>query len=174
MNKTKVLLFNPPRRGIDFQPEIKLDGNLLDVIDQIRLVGFVITDDLSWKKNTDSLVTRAYTKMWILRRLKTLGASKKILRLVYFQHIRSILEFGSPAWSCAITHTESDKLERVQKVALRLIYGRNFSYKKVLTLSKLCTLEERREKLSLQFAKKATKHPKFKQEKIRKFWAPHA
>ena len=160
--KTKVLLFIPSKRRIDFQPEINLDGNLLDVIDQTRLVGFVLTDDLNWKKNTESLVTRAYAKMWILRRLKTLGASRRMLRLTYFQHIRSILEFGSPAWSCAITQIESEKLERVQKVALRLIYGRNISYKKLLILSNLTKLDVRREKLSLQFAKKASKHPKFK------------
>ena len=65
IKKTKVLLFNPARRRIDFQPDIKLDGKILDVIDQIRLVGFVLTDDLSWHKNTDSLVSRAYAKMWI-------------------------------------------------------------------------------------------------------------
>ena len=163
IKKTKVLLFNPTRRGIDFQPEVKLDGKMLDVINQIRLVGFVLSDDLSWKKNTDSLVTRAYAKMWILMRLKALGASRKILRLIYFQHIQSILEFGAPAWNSALTITDSQKIECVQKVALRLIYGRNNSYKKLLGLSNLSTLALRRERLSLQFAKKAAKHPKFKQ-----------
>ena len=45
--KTKVLLFNPRRRGLDFQPEVKLEGEILDVIQQIRLVGLILTDDLS-------------------------------------------------------------------------------------------------------------------------------
>ena len=54
IKKTKVVMFNPSRRGIDFQPVIKLDGNVLDVIEQVRLVGFILSDDLSWKNNTDS------------------------------------------------------------------------------------------------------------------------
>ena len=73
--------------------------------------------------------------------------------------MRSILEFGSPAWNGAI---KKKKLERVQRVALSLIYGRNLTYEKLLALSKVDRLETRRKRLSLNFARKAVKHPKFK------------
>ena len=85
-----------------------------------------------------------------------------MLKLVYFQHVRSILEFGSPAWNGAITDIEKKKLERVQRVALSLIYGRNLTYEKLLTLAEVERLESRRERLSLNFARKAVKHPKFR------------
>ena len=45
--KSNVMLYNPIRRGIDFQPEIKIDGNYLEVKDNIRLVGFHLTDNLA-------------------------------------------------------------------------------------------------------------------------------
>ena len=93
----KVVLFNPKKRGIDFLPKVWLDGILLEVLEQLWLFGFVISDDLSWKKNTDSLVSRAFTKVWIILRLKAMEASKHVLKLLYFQHIRPILEFGVPA-----------------------------------------------------------------------------
>ena len=156
------MLYNPVRRGIDFQPEIKIDGNYLEVKDNIRLVGFHLTDNLAWHKNTESLVNRAYMKLWILRRLKALGATKKMLKLVYFQHVRSKLEFGSPAWDGAITDNERKKIERVQRVALSLIFGRNISYEKLLLISGVERLETRRKRISLKFAMKAVKHPKFK------------
>ena len=73
--------------------------------------------------------------------------------------MRSILEFGSPAWNGAITDIEKKKLERVQRVALSLIYGRNLTYEKLLALSKVERLETRREILSLNFARKAVKYP---------------
>ena len=161
LKKTKVILFNPRKRGIDFLPEVRLDGELLEVVDQLRLVGFVISDDLSWKKNTESLVSRAFAKVWIIRRLKAMGASKHVLKLVFFQHIRAILEFGVPAWNGAITDSEVRKLEFVQKVVLRLIYGRNKSYAKLLLEAKVENLQQRRERLCLKFAQKALKHPKF-------------
>ena len=93
----------------------------MEVIDEIKLVGLIITDDLSWTKNTDSLVRRAFAKVWILRRLKALGALRKSLLLVYYRHVRSILEFGAPAWNGAITTREAAKLERevLSKIAYR-------------------------------------------------------
>ena len=53
-------------------------------------------------------------------------------------------------------------MEQVQKVTLRLIYGRILSYTKLLKIEKLDTLANKSEKLCLNFAKKAAQHPKFK------------
>ena len=66
------------------------------------------------------------------------------------------------AWNGAITSKQSDKIERVQKVVLRLIYGRDKSYIKLLKEANLTNLYDRREKLCLNFARKALKHPYFK------------
>ena len=71
--KTKVLMFNPERRQLDFKPELDIEGNPIDVIDKYRLVGYVLSDDLSWESNTESLTNRAYARMWIIRRVKALG-----------------------------------------------------------------------------------------------------
>ena len=160
--KTKVIMYNPRRRGVDFKPDIRLKVSPLEVIEHHRLVGFLLSDSMTWELNTESLVNRAYAKMWVLRRVKALGGSKKTLKLIYFQHIRSILEFGVAAWNRAITEKQSKKIERVQKVALKLIYGRLKSYKKLLEEAKISNLHTRTEKLCLQFAKKAIKHQQFK------------
>ena len=160
--KTKVILFNPRRRTLDFQPEVRLGSETLEVVNQLRLVGLEIADDLTWHRNTQSLVRRAFSKVWILRRLRALGASRKSMLLIYYRHIRSILEFGVPAWNGALTIKEGLKLERVQKVALRLIFGFGLSYRKILEKNNLERLADRRERLCLNFAKKATKHVKFK------------
>ena len=71
-----------------FEEPNEREEELLDVVKQTRLVGLIISDDLKWKANTESLVKKAYAKIWILRRLKTLGASRNTLRLIYFQNIR--------------------------------------------------------------------------------------
>ena len=57
--KTKVMLFNPRRRSIDFFPEITLNDRTLDVVPYLRLVSVTLTDDLTWVKNTDNMVSRA-------------------------------------------------------------------------------------------------------------------
>ena len=159
--KTKVLLFNPRKRGLDFQTRIMVDGEALEVVEQIRLVGLILSDDLSWRANTDSLVKRAFAKIWILRRLKALGASQRVLKLIYYQHVRSILEFGVPAWNSGISTLDIKKLESLES-SCELIFGGHKSYSKLLEEAKWESLEIRREKLCTKFAMKAAKHKKFK------------
>ena len=162
LKKSQAILFNPKKRKIDFLPTIKLRGENLEVVESMRLVGLVINEDLTWKDNTNSITKRAYKKLWMLRRLKNMGAQKSTLRIVYFRHIRSILEFAVPVWNGAITQKEVKKLERVQKVALNIIYGSEQSYKKKCIMFKIENLVHRRKKLCLKFAKKALMHDKFK------------
>ena len=91
-----------------------------------------------------------------------MGATKAAMLLIYYRHVRSILEFGVPAWNSALTMKEAAMIERVQRVAVKLIYGYGQSYDKILEKNKLEKLEDRREGLCLNFASKAAKHHKLK------------
>ena len=86
-----------------------------------------------------------------------MGTESSTLRLVYFRHIRCILEFGVPAWNGAITKKQASKIERVQKVVLHIIYGNKLSYRKLCKKFKLEILSQRRERLCVNFAKKHSK-----------------
>ena len=105
---------------------------------------------------------RAYAKLWILRRLKQMGVKTDILELIYFPYMRSILEFGVPVWNGAISQKEVNKIERVQRIAIHIIYGKKYSHAESCKNFKIEKLTVRREKLCKNFAKKALKHDKFK------------
>ena len=161
--KTKTIFFNPKRRNIDFFPEIPLKDHLLEVVPHLCLVGVNLSDDFTWKKNTDTLICKAYSKVWMLRRLKALGASKQSLLDIYYKHIRSILEFASPAWTGSLTLKENRRIERVQRVVLRIIFNSiKKPYRKLLEENKIQKLSKRRTQLALKFAKKAFAHEKFR------------
>ena len=109
------------------------------------------------------MVVKANKKLWILRRLKSIGAKVNDLVEVYTKQIRCILELAAPAWQGSITQAERITLERVQKCACHIILGDSYiSYRNALNLLNLESLELRRQKLSLKFAIKASKHSKFK------------
>ena len=91
-----------------------------------------------------------------------MGAETNILKLIYYRHVRSILEFGVPVWNGAISQKEVNMLERVQRIVIHIIYGKKFSYKESCKKFKIEKLINRREKLCTNFAKKALKHEKFK------------
>ena len=161
-NKTKVITFNPCT-SIDFMPEIKFDNKELELVDEVKLLGLTIRSDMKWTSNTQNMLVKAYRKLWILRRLKSIGAKVIDLVEIYTKQIRSILEFAAPAWQGSITQAERIALERVQKCAFHIILGDGYlSYKNALSSLGLETLEVRRRKLSLKFAIKSSKHRKFK------------
>ena len=160
--KTKAMVFNPCY-SIDFSPELSLELNDLEVVDEVRLLGLIIRSDLKWVSNTDSMVSKANKRIWIVRRLKYLGAEVDDLLDVYVKQIRSVLELAVPAWHGAITLAEQMDIERIQKSVAHIILGEDYvSYREALKTLCLDSLKERRDKLCLNFALKAEKHEKFK------------
>ena len=92
------------------------------------------------------MVTRANKKLWILRRLKFLGAKEGDLVDIYTKQIRSIVELAVPAWHGAITLAEQIDLERTQKCAAHIILGEDYdSYRKALRRLDLDTSQNRRD-----------------------------
>ena len=120
------MLFNPSKT-IDFMPNFTLDGQEIELISETRLLGVHITSDMKWHTNTQNIIRRASKRLWILRRLKNLGAQPRYLLDVFIKQIRSILEFGVPVWQGSVTSQDKVDLERVQKCALNIILGRKYT-----------------------------------------------
>ena len=69
----------------------------------------------------------------------------------------------APVWHSSLSLENRKDLERVQKTAFKIILGNKFkSYENGLKILDLQTLEERRNEICLNFAKRTSKHPKFK------------
>ena len=89
--------------------------------------------------------------------------SKQDLKSIYLTFIRSVLEQSAVVWHSSLVKRNINDLERVQKAAVRVIMGRQFTnYKKSLQELNLETLEKRRETLCLKFAKNCLKNEKLK------------
>ena len=160
--KTQLILFNPAKT-LDFMPEFKLGEDEIELVEEIKLLGLIIRSDLKWSSNTDNLTLKGYKRLWMLRRLKQLGANSDELLDVFIKQVRSVLELAVPVWHSSITVKERCDLERVQKAALHIILGNDYtSYQDALDCFEIGSLEERRVQLCSKFAKKAIKHSKFK------------
>ena len=78
---------------------------------------------------------------------------------IYVLFIRSILEEACIVWHSSITEGESNDLERVQKVCLKIILKDKYeTYEQALETTKLTKLSERRTSLCVKFAIKCTKN----------------
>ena len=141
-------------------PEIEVEGQFLEVVDEYKLVGVMISSNLKWDENTDYITKKAYSRLWMIRRLKNLGLNTGSLLQVFTMQIRSLLEFGAVVWHSMLTDQNSRAIERVQKSALSIILGPSYiCYENALSQTALKRLDERRDQLCLTFAKKTLKHP---------------
>ena len=84
------------------------------------------------------------------------------LMQIYKTFMRSNLEFSSHVWHSSLTKENRQDLERVQKAALRVNLKSEYKdYEDALKLSRIQSLEERREQLSLRFVKKSLRNGTF-------------
>ena len=98
--------------------------------------------------------------MWTLRRMNVLDLEPLDILDVYLKDLGSVLEVAVPAWLSGLTQRQSADIERVQKVALKIILSdhrtgkSDFTYDMALVTLDLEPLEVRRDKLCLTLAKR--------------------
>ena len=121
----------------------------------MKIVGVILSQNLSWHKNTQYICSKARQKLWILRRMLRYNFGPRTMFDVYTKEVRSILELAVPVWHSGLTKKQSMDIERVQKIAFRIILGYNYTnYGHACKTLSAQTLEERRTKLCLNFAKR--------------------
>ena len=104
---------------------------------------------------------KAYQRMTILRNLFHFRLTIFDMIDIYILYIRSLVERSAVVWRSSITQDKRLEIERVQKVAIRIIMKVNYvNYEISLCITELPTLEERRDHLSFTFAKKCIKSEK--------------
>ena len=138
--KSKIMLINFCK-SYQFKTRLTINKSIIEQVSQTRLLEVILSDDMSWQANTAHLVKKAYTRMTILRRLNDFKVEKADMIKIYVLFIRVTIEQSSVVWSSALTQQEEQSLERIQKIALRLIYQNEYiSYDNALFLSKLPTI----------------------------------
>ena len=160
--KTKAMLCNS-RRKWDFVPELDFGGGEdIEIVDELKVVGYILRSDMKTCSNTAYLTAKAYKRMWLIRRLKNLGASTAQLVDSLQKQVLSVLWLGAPAWYCQLTQIEKSDIDRVAKVGLKIIYGNMYiGFENTLLLSGIRKPTLQLEKMTQQFAKKCSQHSKF-------------
>ena len=68
VKKSKVMIFNYTD-NFQFSTRLYLENTLLDIITETKLLGTIITSDLTWSRNTQMIVKKGYQRMIILQKL---------------------------------------------------------------------------------------------------------
>ena len=154
VKKSKYMVINFTR-NYQFSTRLVLNGANLEEVKETKLLGLILRNDLKWHSNTEKLVKNAYKRMIILHNLTKFSLPLHEILQIYVLYIRSILENCAVVWHSSLSRGEELEIERVQKCALRLILGEQYSsYEDALDLTNLKSLKERRIDLCKNFARK--------------------
>ena len=146
-------------------PELRIGNSSehVEIVEEMKIVGFILRSDLKTISNTRYILKKAYSRLWILRRLKALGASRHRLIDILQKPVLSALQLGVAAWDCLLTLQERIDFERLLKTSLCIIWGQDYiSFEQVLADSKLRIMKQIRDKMVNKFVRKSVNHPKFK------------
>ena len=162
VKKTKNMLFNFSKKH-QFSTKLTLMNEEIEMVQETKLLGTIITDQITWDRNTEELTKKAYKRMQLLNSAAAFTSKINDLKDIYLTYIRSIVEQSAVVWHSGLSIKNKKDIERVQKAAVRVIMGRSYkNYTHSLRQLNLVSLEKRRELLSLRFAKNCLRNEKMK------------
>lgn len=143
VTKSKEIIFSFAKSAPDCLP-ISIDGNNIERVEEVKILGVTISSDLKWTKHVNNLLKKANKRLYLLMLCRRAGLSVGDMLCIYTSIIRSTLEYCAVVWHTNLPKYLSDAIENIQKRALHTIYGSN-NYQECLGLSNLKPLWQRRE-----------------------------
>ena len=122
--KTKTMLFNFTKK-FQFMTRLSLNGENKEVVSESKLLGKIISNDLTWTSNTTNIVRKANSWMVLLGKLAEFGTPAAYLKTIYISYIRSVLEQSAVVWHSSLTQENKADLSRVQKTAYKIMLRGN-------------------------------------------------
>ena len=146
----------PTRNQENKVPEFHFgDGKILEVKRSHKILGVTVQDDLRWNLHVEEMVRKATRTTWVLRRMRSLGVDQTTLVSYWKAEGRVHLEISFPVWHSSLTASQTQDLERAQRVAMAAIVGRwEPSHTRQLQELGIERLEPRRQKLCRVFAQR--------------------
>ena len=149
--KTKEMLFgriteNPP-------PKVTFNTGAVDRVTSFKLLGLIITDNLSWESHVNAVCAKAGTRLHFLKLLKRSSVSFDDLLHYYKSIIRPVIEYACPVWQSGLTIAQRGRLESIQRRALHIISG-SLDYELNCALCDIETISSRLDNLTRSFFKR--------------------
>ena len=119
----------------------------------MKILGFVFGTKPNVQEHLNYMYNKYNRALWSINHIKRAGLKLSVIVRVYCSMLRPIIEFCSPVYHSLLTNEQSQRIENLQKMTLKIIYGFGFNYSELLIKSGLSTLEERRKLAFTNFTK---------------------
>ena len=95
---------------------VAIGEQVLERVEHAKMLGVKISNNLTWSKHVDNIVSEAGKRVCMLYQLKRAGISQTDLVKIYFSITRPVLEYACPVWSKSLPTYLSDAIEMIQNV----------------------------------------------------------
>lgn len=133
--------------------ELNIANNTVEVVQAVKILGVTIQNNLKWNQHINNITKKAAKRLYFLTQLKRANVPPKEMVMFYVTCIQSVLLYACQVFHYGLPEYLSYSLERIQKRALKIIYGYDFPYEQALSLTGLDNLATRRSKLCDKFFK---------------------
>jgi hypothetical protein len=97
------------------------NSNIINETDSLKFLGLELDKFLKWKNHNDKLLPRLSSLCFSTRSMSSY-CDITTIKMIYFAYFHSLLEYGIAFWG---NSTESVKVSKLQKRAIRLMTGSN-------------------------------------------------
>ena len=121
LNTSKVKVMVISRKRSPPRPVIQIQGDTVEHVSSFKLLGVVITSDLTWKIHIQHIICKVRKLLGFLHRVFAEGGRRCLVQL-YKSIILPHLDYCSPIWD-PHQKTHIEKLEMVQSFTARIVPG---------------------------------------------------
>ena len=121
-SKTKALVVSRSRTAVPGFPDLLLGGVVVDLVDDLKILGVTIDKKFSFEKHLRSVAASAASKLGIMRKALRLFNDQSLVARCFWSFLLPVLEYCSQVWmSAAECHLRL--LDRVVRKAIALSGG---------------------------------------------------
>ena len=117
--KCKYMVITRKRSNSLVPPVITLTSSVIERTYSYKYLGVTISSDLSWSEHIHTICTKVRRTVGLLYRNFYMNSDTTSLLQLYVSLVRPLLEYACQVWHPHLVR-DIAKLERVQKLALRL------------------------------------------------------
>ena len=82
----------------------------IEMVQETKLLGTVITDQITWDRNTEELTKKDFKRMQLLNAAAAFTSNRKDLKDIYLTFIRSIVEQSAVVWHSGLSKRNKTRL----------------------------------------------------------------
>ena len=124
-DKTKAMVISSDTKDTSWDIGLFAEDTQIETVKHYPFLGNKLDNGLYFGAHTEKMAVKCRKRNRVIKALawKEWGNQLETQRTLYIQWIRSCLEYASSSWSPWISNTNTLKLERIQREALRGMTG---------------------------------------------------